>query len=146
MQLPWLQWASRTTAPASAGLVRFVVGLVFWAEGVQKLLFPGTLGVARFAHIGIPVPSFSAPFVGVVEITFGLLLVLGLLTRLAAIPLLAVISVAIGTTKIPMLLHAGFWPAIHEARTDLAMFCCLIFLLIAGGGGGSLDARLRQPD
>ncbi|MHB1021568.1 MAG: DoxX family protein [Acidobacteriaceae bacterium] len=146
MNLRLREWASKTEAPAAAACVRFVVGLVFWAEGVQKLLYPATLGVARFARIGIPAPAFSAPFVGTVEIVFGLLLIFGFLTRLAAIPLLGVISVAICTTKIPMLLHAGFWPAIHEARTDLAMFFCLIFLLIAGGGGFSLDARLRQRD
>jgi len=50
-----------------------------------------------------------APFVGMVEITCGMLVILGLLTRLAAVPLIAVMAVAMATTKIPILLNKGFW-------------------------------------
>jgi uncharacterized membrane protein YphA (DoxX/SURF4 family) len=81
------------------------------------------------------------PFVGAVEITCGLLVLFGLRTRLASIPLLAVISTAIATTKIPILLKSGFWPMEAEARTDFAMLMGLIFLLLAGSGACSLDAR-----
>lgn len=70
-------------------LVCLSVGAVFFSEGIQKFLFPGALGVGRFVKIGIPLPSLMAPFVGVVEIVFGALLLLGLLTRLATIPLIA---------------------------------------------------------
>src|ERR1035437_4252020 len=91
-------------APAATILVRLVVGGIFLSEGVQKFLFPDALGVGRFTKIGIPWPEFTAPFVGVVEIVCGSLLILGLLTRLAAIPLIIDISVAILSTKVPMLL------------------------------------------
>lgn len=131
-------------APKSTLLVRVMAGWVFLSEGIQKLLFPESLGVGRFAKIGIPDPSFSAPFVGVVEILFGTLIVLGFLTRLAAIPLLIDISVAIATTKIPMLLDKGFWAAAHEARTDLCMLLGLLFLLLAGAGPVSLDHRMSR--
>jgi putative oxidoreductase len=131
--------ASRAGAPII--LIRILVGAVFLSEGIQKLLFPATLGVARFAKIGIPYPSFSAPFVGVVETVCGALVIAGLLTRLAAIPLLAVISTAIATTKIPMLLDQGFWHMAHEARTDFSMLLGLVFLLIEGAGGWSVDWR-----
>ena len=125
-------------------LVRVLVGPVFLTEGIQKFLFPAALGVGRFQHIGIPIPEVTAPFVGVVEIVFGTLLLVGLLTRLAAVLLLVDISVAIATTKIPMLFSKGFWATAHEARTDWSMFLGLLFLLAAGAGARSLDARLTQ--
>jgi putative oxidoreductase len=127
-------------APAATILIRIAVGAIFLSEGIQKFLFPADLGVGRFVKIGIPAPHIMAPFVGVCEIVFGLLLILGLMTRLAAIPLLAVIGVAIVTTKFPMLAHSGFWSTAHEARVDFAMLLALLFLLIVGGGPLSLDA------
>jgi uncharacterized membrane protein YphA (DoxX/SURF4 family) len=133
-----------STAPASVILVRLIVGWVFLSEGIQKFLFPASLGVGRFTQIGIPDPQIMAPFVGVVEILFGVLLMIGLLTRLATIPLLMVISVAIWTTKIPILMKQGFWPMAHEARTDFCMVFGLIFLLIAGAGRLSLDCNLQH--
>ena len=133
-----------STAPKSVILIRLIVGWVFLSEGIQKFLFPAALGVGRFVKIGIPDPQILAPFVGVVEILCGSLLIIGLLTRLAAIPLLGVITVAIWTTKIPMLGKQGFWAMAHEARTDFCMVFGLIFLLIVGAGRLSLDASLQR--
>jgi putative oxidoreductase len=133
-------WLLDSTAPRAVSLVRLLVGIVFLSEGIQKFLYPATLGVGRFAKIGIPAPQFFAPFVGVVETVGGTMLIIGLLTRLAAIPLLIDISVAIATTKIPMLLKSGFWAAMHEARTDICMFLGSIFLIAVGAGPVSLDA------
>ena len=65
--------------PRSVVLIRLLVGAVFLAEGIQKFLFPATLGVGRFVQIGLPAPEFLAPFVGVVEIICGALLIVGLL-------------------------------------------------------------------
>lgn len=135
-----------STAPKSVILIRLIVGWVFLSEGIQKFLFPAALGVGRFVKIGIPDPQILAPFVGVVEILCGSLLIIGLLTRLAAIPLLGVISVAIWTTKIPMLAKQGFWAMAHEARTDFCMVFGLVFLLIVGAGGLSLDAGLQRSN
>ncbi|MGB8886045.1 MAG: DoxX family protein [Candidatus Korobacteraceae bacterium] len=122
-------------------LIRILVGWVFVSEGIQKFLFPAQLGVGRFAKIGIPSPQILAPFVGAVEIVCGLLLLVGLLTRLATIPLLGVILVAIATTKIPLIAKTGMWNMLHEARADFSMLLGLLFLLIVGGGTLSLDAR-----
>ena len=133
-----------STAPASVILVRLIVGWVFLSEGIQKFLFPATLGVGRFTQIGIPDPQIMAPFVGVVEILCGVLLVIGLLTRLATIPLLIVIFVAIWTTKTPILMKQGFWQMAHEARTDFCMVFGLIFLLIVGAGRLSFDFNLQH--
>ena len=131
----------RTNAPRATILIRLLVGGVFLAEGIQKFLFPAALGVGRFVKIGIPAPQFVAPFVGVVEIVGGTLLIIGFITRLAAILLLIDISVAIATTKIPMLSRAGFWSTVHEARTDYCMRLGLVFLLLVGSGPLSIDGR-----
>jgi uncharacterized membrane protein YphA (DoxX/SURF4 family) len=127
-------------------VIRIMVGAVFLSEGIQKFLYPEALGVGRFVKIGIPMPDFSAPFVGVVEIVAGTLLMLGLLTRLSAALLFIDISVAIITTKFPMLLAKGFWVTAHESRTDWAMWLGLLFLLLVGAGPRSLDARLRARE
>jgi uncharacterized membrane protein YphA (DoxX/SURF4 family) len=105
-----------TTAPGPAWFVRVIVGWIFLSEGIQKFLFPDALGVGRFIKIGIPMATFTAPFVGIVEIVGGALLIMGLATRLAAIALFIAITVAIISTKIPMLVHKGFRAATHEAR------------------------------
>lgn len=129
---------------AAIVLIRILVGWVFLSEGIQKFLYPAALGVGRFAKIGIPAPQVMAPFVGGVEILFGALVVLGLFTRLATIPLLITIIVAILTTKVPFLMKHGLWAALHESRADISMLLGLIFLLIVGAGSISLDARLRR--
>ena len=112
-------WAQRVSG--AIFLIRLLVGWVFVSEGIQKFLFSAQLGVGRFIKIGIPAPQIMAPLVGAIEIVCGSLLLIGLLTRLAAVPLLAVISVAIATTKIPMIAKTGMWSMLHEARTDFSM-------------------------
>ncbi len=131
-----------TSAPAAVILVRLLVAGVFVSEGIQKFLYPDALGVGRFLKIGIPAASVMAPFVGGCEIVGGILLVVGLLTRLAAIPLIVDMLVAIATTKVPIVVKSGFWAMAHEARTDYAMLLGLVFLLLVGAGRISLDARL----
>jgi putative oxidoreductase len=144
----------RTTAPPATFLVRLLVGAVFLSEGIQKFLFADAQGAGRFAKIGIPAPNIMGPFVGCVEIVCGALLLIGLLTRLAAIPLIIDISVAIVSTKVPILLghgflgfslpklaNYGFWSMAHEARTDFCMLLGSLFLLVVGAGTKwSLDA------
>jgi uncharacterized membrane protein YphA (DoxX/SURF4 family) len=122
--------------------IRLLVGGVFFLEGIKKFLFVEQWGAGRFARIGIPASGIMGPFVGVVEIVCGFLILLGLLTRLASAPLLINICVAIAATKIPILLKGGFWPMEAEARTDYSMLMGLIFLLLAGAGSWSVDARL----
>jgi len=139
-------------------LVRLLVGLIcFLPEGIQKLAFPEALGAGRFAHIGIPYPDLMGPFVGVVEIVCVTLIIVGLLTRLAAIPLIIVMVVAIVSTKISILLGHQFWifhvtelprygfgAFLHEARLDFAMLLGSAYLLIEGGGAWSLDALVAH--
>ncbi len=128
-------------------LIRLAVGLIFFTQGILKFTDPN-MGIVRFTRIGFPVPGFTAEFVGAFEIVCGLLVLLGLRTRVAALPLLIVISTAIATTKIPELFRTGqgFWYMVSDARTDFAMFCSLLFLLLAGGGSWSLDALGRRRE
>ena len=146
-----------TNAPATTLLIRLTVGAVFVSEGIQKFLFSEEVGAGRFAKIGISSTEWVAPFVGTVEILCGSLVILGLFTRLAAVPLIVVMLVAIVSTKIPILLgsefmgfslrkvsYYGFWGFMHESRTDLAMLFSSIFLLIVGAGRLSVDARLSE--
>ena len=148
-----------TNAPSAVFLIRVVVGGVFLSEGIQKFLYPAENGAGRFARIGIPSPDVMGPFVGVVEIVCGALILIGFLTRLAAIPLIIDMLVAILSTKIPILLghgfwgfslrnlpYYGFWGMLHESRTDFSMLFGSIFLLIVGAGLWSMDARLSSED
>jgi putative oxidoreductase len=154
----WRTIVFATGAPGWSLLVRLLVGLaVFFPEGIQKLAFPEILGAGRFANIGIPYPEFMGPFVGAVETICGALIVLGFCTRLAAIPLIFIMIVAIASTKVPILLghdfwmfhlpklpRYGFWSMLHEARADFDMLLGSIYLLIEGGGAWSLDALLSR--
>jgi len=128
-------------APAAVVLVRLLVGAVFLSEGIQKFLFAAQLGAGRFATIGLPAPELLGPMVGTFEIVCGSLVLLGLLTRLAVVPLLVIMAVAIATTKWPMLADRGVWTMAHEARTDWSMFLGSLFLLIVGAGRWSIDKR-----
>ena len=136
----------KNNIPAPIWLIRLIVGCVFLTEGIQKFLYPDALGVGRFIKIGIPAPQFFAPFVGGVEIVFGLLIIIGLFTIIASIPLIINIIVAIISTKIPILMNDGFWKMAHEARTDFSMLLGLIFLLIVGSGKYSIDYYIYQKN
>ncbi len=144
-------------APTSVILIRLIVGAVFVSEGIQKFLYADENGIGRFTGIGIPYPDLSAPFVGMVEIVCGAFILVGLMTRLAAVPLIINMIVAIVSTKIPILLgygfwgfslrkvsYYGFWGMAHETRTDWSMLLGSLFLLIVGAGKLSVDALLDK--
>jgi len=118
---------------------RLIVGLIFLSEGLQKYITPELVGAGRFAKIGFEHPEFWATFTGAFEIVCGALILAGLCTRLASIPLLLIMLVAFITTKYPILIEKGFLPMAHEYRTDFAMTMLLLFLLYYGGGKFSLD-------
>lgn len=135
-------------------LVRVIVGVVFLTEGILKFVYPGELGVGRFAHIGLPFPHVLAPGVGAVEIAAGGALILGFYAADAALLLLVVILTAILTTKVPILLghplgrfapprldHYGLLSFIHEARTDLCMLFGLVAVLLDSGMSLGLKKR-----
>jgi putative oxidoreductase len=146
----WLFRPGGGSAPPATILIRLAVGGVFFASGLIKFLYANQ-GAGRFAKLGIPAPEFMANFVGGVEIAGGILLALGLATRLAAIPLVIDMLVAIGTSKLPMLFgpgpepvaaapKVGLWAFAYQARLDSTMLLCCLFLFAVGAGAWSLDA------
>jgi|GEM_PF-175818 len=148
----WRSWLVATDAPAATVLIRLYVGLVFLVEGILKFSRPHTLGTGRFEKIGIPAPGFFAPLTGVFEIVCGTLLLAGLLTRLAAVPMVVDMVCALIITKVPILWggsalfhgESGWGDFLHEARLDIAQLCGSLFLLIVGAGLFSLDAYLGR--
>lgn len=153
----WLRRAMRTDSSPWTLAIRLAVGLVFLPEGIQKLAFPEILGAGRFLRIGIPYAEVAGPFVGWIELVCGLLVLLGLATRAAAVPLIVTMLVAIVATKIPIWLgedwlifnvrdlsRYGFWSFMHETRTDWAMLTGSLYLLGVGGGRWSLDGIIAQ--
>ncbi|MGY1947197.1 DoxX family protein [Nocardia asiatica] len=147
----WTTRLTATSAPAAVILIRFYVGTIFLFEGIQKFLDPDRLGTGRFDKAGIPAPGFFAPLDGIFEIVCGALILAGLLTRLAVIPMIVNMAGALLITKLPILWgeaplftgKSGWWDFTHESRTDLAMLCGSMFLLLVGAGGWSIDARPR---
>ena len=146
----WLFRPGGGSAPAATILIRLAVGGVFFTSGLIKFLYANQ-GAGRFGKLGIPAPEMTASFVGIVEIVGGILLALGLATRLAAIPLVINMLVAIATSKLPLLFGAGpepvaaapkvgLWAFLYQARLDSAMLLCCLFLFAVGAGAWSLDA------
>ncbi|WP_417590372.1 DoxX family protein [Owenweeksia hongkongensis] len=125
-------------------IIRLMVGMVFLSEGIQKFLFPAIRGAGRFEKIGLPAPQFLGAFVGTCEIVCGALILLGLLTRLASIPTLVIMLVAIATTKSEVFANDGFWVMMHGSRTDWAMLLGSVFLIVKGGGNWSIDKKLSK--
>jgi len=138
-------------------LIRLMAGAVFFWEGILKFVYVNQ-GVGRFTKLGIPFPLVTAPFVGWLEIIGGLLLMLGLGTRLMAVPLIIEMLVAMLSTKPRLFLgtlplppppvppQVGIWAVLHEIRSEYAQLMCCLFLLLSGPGPRSLDAALLAPD
>ncbi|MER5265449.1 DoxX family protein [Actinosynnema sp. NPDC002837] len=148
MKTAWL----KADGPAAVILIRLAVGAVFLSEGIGKFRYPDEQAAGRFATIGIPAPEFFGPLSAVAETACGALLLVGLLTRLAALPMLVNMVLALALTKVPILWGGsadkpkadGLWDLAHESRTDWAMLLGLAFLLVVGPGRWSLDAVLRR--
>jgi uncharacterized membrane protein YphA (DoxX/SURF4 family) len=129
-----------------------MAGGVFLWEGILKFVYVNQ-GVGRFTKLGFPFPEFTASFVGGLEIVGGLLILLGLSTRFAAVPFLIEMVVAMLSTKIGLYLGTsplppppsppltGFWAVLHEVRSEYAQLLTVGFLLWAGPGPWSVDGR-----
>jgi len=152
-----LRWLTNppVSGPAATIWLRLMCGGVFLWEGILKFVYANQ-GVGRFTKLGLPFPAVAADFVAVLEIGGGTLLVLGLGTRLIAVPFIVEMIVAMLVTKIPMYLGTyplppppappviGFWAVLHEVRSEYAQLLTVLFLFIAGPGRWSLDAVLAK--
>jgi putative oxidoreductase len=94
-------------------IIRLIVGLIFISEGIQKYLFLQVFGPGFFQEIGFDHAYFWAYFTGGCEILSGIMILFGLFTRIASIPLLIVMVTAFITTKLPVLATKGFWSFLH---------------------------------
>ena len=137
-----IEWPARLARPVSwlgPLLARIVVGEVFMTSGWVKLHNLPRM-IENFAGWGIPFPQFTTPFVSVVELVGGALLLLGLFTRFAAVPLAITMLVAIATV---------LWPDVDSLDTLLglsesAYLAIFLWLAAAGPGCASVDAWLQR--
>lgn len=141
--------------PASTLFLRLMAGGVFLWEGILKFVYVNQ-GVGRFTKLGLPLPAFTADFVGGLEIIGGLLLIFGYLTRFIAVPFVIEMIVAILSTKISLYLGTfplplpsspptvGAWAVLHEVRSEYAQLMTVLFLAINGPGRISLDANRKN--
>ena len=137
--------------PPAIAAIRLMAGSVFFWEGILKFVYENQ-GVGRFTKLGFPFPAFTATFVGWLEIGGGLLLMLGLGTRVIAIPFVVEMLVAMLTTKPRIFLgtsplpppavppQVGIWAVLHEIRSEWAQLASCVFLALTGPGRWSLDA------
>lgn len=116
--------------------LRVAIGGIFAAHGAQKLFVYGIEGVSgAFGGMGIPMPGITGPLTGIVELTAGLALVVGLLTRVAGLGLAVIMLGAIGFVHV----KAGFW-APNGMEFPLALLAGATTLALSGAGRFSLDA------
>ena len=134
----------KTDSSKATILISLIVGTVFLSEGIQKFLFAEIRGAGRFEKMGLHSPEFLGNLVGTFEIVCGILVLLGLITILASIPLIFIIIIALATTKSEVIAEQCFWEMMHGSRTDWAILLSSIFLLLKGGGSFSLDYYLLK--
>jgi putative oxidoreductase len=120
-------------------LGRLAVGLLFMSTGWGKVHDIGKV-TQFFEHLGIPAPGFNAVLVGYSELICGSLLVLGLFARLATVPLIASMTVAILTAKRSEL-HGVFDLVGFDEFTYLVV---LVMIAILGPGKIALDYALSR--
>jgi len=128
---PW--YRSATTHDVALLLLRLVAGAMLMQHGGQKLFgFPPSAG---HPFAGAPELLSKVWIAGVLEAFGGLLLVLGLLTRIIGFLLAGELAVAYFTVHAPR----GFFPILNQG--ELAALYCFVFLFFAAAGGGrfSLD-------
>ena len=108
-----ISFTSLTATRASGAVVwiRLYVGLIFVGEGFLKFLRPDALGPGRFAKVDIPFSTFTAYLDGVFEIGCGAAILVGLLVRLATLPMIIDMIGALAFTKVPLLFgSAALYP------------------------------------
>ena len=137
-RLGGLEWLARL-------VVRAALGVEFFGSGLGKL---GKLSgfIQYFRSLGIPAPEIQAPFVATTELVCGTLLIIGLLTRPAAVMLCGVMAVAIVLAAAPEKHIAATWHGLLDFLylPEVLLLLLLGWLVLAGPGRASLDAWLAR--
>lgn len=133
-----------TESYGSILFIRLMVGGVFLSEGIQKFVFPASMGPGRLLSIGFPMPYLAAYTAGITEICCSLLILAGLCTRFATVPLLIITVFAIVAVRFPIMVDQGWWAMLHASRADWCMLLGNCFLLLKGGGKWSLDRKYSK--
>ena len=129
-------------------VVRVIVGVIMFAHGLQKLtqMGPGNFGGQVLAGLGVPLPELMGYVVTFVELVGGILLIVGLFSRIAALVLTIDLVVAILLVKLNVGLIAPQGSG-AGAELDLALIAGLLMVLLAGPGKLSVDHTLGlEPD
>jgi putative oxidoreductase len=124
---------------AGPTIARLAIGIVFVRTGWGKLHDLDQV-VQYFAQLGIPLPEIQAPMVSAIELVGGLMVLVGLLTRVAAVPLAGTMVVAIATAQ---------WPTLDSpvdlfGLLEFSYLALLVWLGVAGGGPLSVDRLLAS--
>ncbi|MCJ8504116.1 DoxX family protein [Kocuria flava] len=120
-------------------LLRVVLGTTFLLHGWQKVDEWTVAGTqAAFAQMGVPAAQAAAPAVAVLELAGGILLVLGLGTRVVAALLALVMLGALVLVHLP----AGFFAADGGIELVLLLAAAAALFALAGAGRWSADAAL----
>lgn len=120
-------------------LGRLTLGVIFIGSGWGKLQNLAKV-TEFFGELGIPAPAFNAVLVSSAELVCGALLLIGLLSRLAAIPLMVTMTVAILTAKRDAL-HSLADLVGFEEWTYIVL---ALWIAVAGAGPLSVDRLLRD--
>jgi putative oxidoreductase len=125
---------------AGIAILRVIVGVVFTAHGYQKLFVYGIAGVqGAMTKMGTPIPMVVGPLVTLLEFFGGLALIVGLLTRLAA---LGFAIEMLGAVMIVHLANGFFLPSGYEFA--LTLLVASLAIVVAGPGSFSIDAMLAS--
>ena len=138
--MPLFQALTNRQANIAITLLRVIAGVTFMAHGAQKIFVMGLSGIAGgFAQMGVPAPEVMAPFISFLELFAGFALVIGLLTRLAA---LGLVFDMLGAILLVHLKNGFFLPQGYEfVLTLLTISAALVFV---GAGEYSLDAMIGR--
>jgi putative oxidoreductase len=141
------------TGQSTILVIRLMAGSVFFWEGILKFVYENQ-GVGRFTKLGFPFPATTAHLIASGEIIGGVLLIIGLGTRIISFYFILQMIVAVLSTKIDLYFGTsplplppappkmGIWAVLHESRSDFAQIMTCLFLLIEGAGRRSLDFRV----